>query len=100
MAGYNGFRGSRTVQAVEEGIPRELIDKLTGQELGLVMSAVNAAYHRGRASLGGVDLCDDALWLPWGGPEDSGQLIPVAALRAIKIVQENGKASYALEYSE
>jgi hypothetical protein len=52
MTAYNGFKGSNTVNAVLEQIPDELKDQLTGRQLGLVMSAVNSAYHNGRASTG------------------------------------------------
>ena len=100
MAAYDGFHGSRTVDAVLAQIPRDLQQRLTGRELGMVMSAVNAAYHNGRASHGGLDLCDDAVWLPWGGGtedgKERGQMIPIDALRAIQI---SGKR-YTMDYDE
>jgi len=87
MKSYTGFAGHATVSAVLEQIHPELFDRLTGRELGLVMTAVNDAYHNGRASMGGVDVIDDCVWIPWGGggdnttdTGDSGQLIPIAAL--------------------
>lgn len=97
-----GFTGTATMQAILSDVSDELRARLTGYELGLVMLAVARAYHKGRASHGGIDLCDDAVWLPWGGglakddPEwqggndpkgnkERGQLIPIAALRQIKI---------------
>lgn len=90
MAEYKGFAGSRTVEAVLAQIPEDLQRRLTGRELGMVMSAINAAYHNGRASHGGLDLCDDAVWLPWGGGttedgKETGQLIPISILRQIKV---------------
>lgn len=85
MAAYDGFKGGRTVKAVLDQIPDELQRQLTGKQLGMVMSVVNRAYHNGRASLGGVDIQDDCVWLPWGGRENKGQLIPIAALKSIKV---------------
>lgn len=52
LAAYTGHKGPRTVAAVMDGIPDELMARLSGRELGLVMNAVNNAYHRGRASTG------------------------------------------------
>lgn len=108
MASYKGHHGPVTIAAVMKYIPEELKKKLTGHELGLVMSAVNDAYHKGRGSHGGLDLCDDAVWFPWGGEtkthctacqtgdpskcicinkvgSESGQLIPIAVIRRITI---------------
>ena len=106
MAAYTGHHGHTTIEAVMAQIPPELRDRLTGHELGLVMSVVNDAYHNGRASHGGLDLCDDAVWYPWGGgssgtgdnPSDHerGQMIPIEALRRIKV---NGKR-YTLDFTE
>lgn len=79
MAAYTGFKGTRTVAAVQEQIPAELFDRLTGHELGLVMSAVNAAYHNGRASTG-AEVVDDCLCI-------DGQLIPLAAINAIDVTE-------------
>lgn len=123
-AAYDGHHGPVTMSAVEAQIPDELRNRLTGYEYGLVMSAVNAAYHNGRASHGGLDLCDDCVWLPWGGeiktecgacntddPDkckcvdkigmETGQLIPIAALRHIKIDNsEPNKRRYTMDYTE
>lgn len=103
LAIYTGHTGPVTLAAVEAGCPPELAKRLTGREYGMVLNAINAAYWRGRSALGGVDLCDDCLWLPWGGgPSDSdptkerGQLVPIAALRAIAI---DGR-HYTLDYTE
>lgn len=52
MSTYTGFPGCTAASAVKCGIPEELFGRLTGQELGLVMTAIDAAYHRGRASTG------------------------------------------------
>lgn len=85
MASYTGHNGHVTVGAVTDQIPAELFARLTGHELGLVMSAVNTAYHNGRASHGGFDITDDCLWSPVTG--DGGALIPLEALRAITITE-------------
>lgn len=50
MAEYKGFRGIRTASETETSIPSELIDVLTGKQLGLVMDAISKAYHKGKAS--------------------------------------------------
>lgn len=112
MNAYNGFKGHQTVKHVQSFIDPELFDRLTGKELGLVMSSINTAYHAGRQSLNGIDLCDDAVWLPWGGGKydaeqalpgsvipksgETGQLIPINALRNIKI--DNNR--YTLDFTD
>lgn len=67
MAAYDGFKGHVTVAAVRAQIPDELTDRLTGHELGLVMSAINSAYHNGRASTGAevydANPVDGAVWI-------------------------------------
>jgi rubrerythrin len=63
MAVYNGFKGTNTVNAVLEQIPDELKDQLTGRQLGLVMSAVNSAYHNGRASTGAEVIDGELIWV-------------------------------------
>ena len=86
MATYTGFKGYQTVAAVKSQIPDELASRLTGKEIGMVMNAVNAAYHNGRASLKGVDVIDgDCLWIPWGGIDGIGQLIPIATLKRLNV---------------
>lgn len=52
MRTYDGHKGDVTVKAVLDGVPTELMDVLTGAQLGMVMSAVNAAYHRGKHDAG------------------------------------------------
>ena len=103
MAAYTGHHGPVTLKAVRDQIPQELKRRLTGYELGLVMSAVNAAYHNGRASHGGLDLCDDCVWIPWvprhDGP-DEGALIPIAALRTVKIEDREQGVRYVMDYVE
>jgi hypothetical protein len=103
MASYMGHHGPVTIKAVRTQIPQELKQRLTGHELGLVMSAVNAAYHNGRASHGGLDLCDDCVWLPWGQSDDGkgeGNLIPIAAFRTITIERGEQGVRYVMDYTE
>lgn len=61
MANYTGHNGPVTMDAVKEGIPDELAERLTGGEYGLVMSAVNNAYHRGKAKAGAELIDGDAV---------------------------------------
>jgi hypothetical protein len=49
MANYNGFAGHQTVSHITSNIPTELLDQLTGKQLGLIMSALNKFYHQGKA---------------------------------------------------
>jgi hypothetical protein len=82
MSAYTGFSGSQTIAAVSAQVPKELFSRLTGVELGLVMSAIDKAYHNGRASKGEIDNCDDCYWVPEVG--EDGDLIPKKALASIK----------------
>lgn len=95
-----GFTGRRTVNAVLRGVPAELKERLSCEDVGLVMAAVNAAYHRGRDSHGGLDLCDDCVWLPWGGLHGEGQLVPIEALKSITKTTADGEDRYAMDYVE
>lgn len=52
LAAFDGFKGGATVDHIKKLVGKELADKLTGHELGLVMSAVNRAYQEGKASAG------------------------------------------------
>jgi hypothetical protein len=52
LAVYDGHKGPQTVSHIKEFIGPELAKVLTGKEYGLVMSAVNRAYHAGKASTG------------------------------------------------
>ncbi len=77
---YGGFRGHQTLKAILESIPADLFDRLTGQELGLVMQAVHTAYHSARRLPHGITLEDDCLWVPSKDGKD-GRLIEIEALR-------------------
>ena len=105
MRAYNGHTGDVTLNAVLSQIPQDLQDGLTGKQLGQVMTAINTAYHNGRASHKGLDIMDDCVWLPWGGPNNGGQLVPVAALRTISITDlpregNVDKRRYTMDYEE
>lgn len=83
IAQYDGHRGPATVGAVLDGVPHALVVRLTGRELGLVMSAVNAAYHRGRASCRAEVIDDDAVWI-----EPLGRLYELADIAALPLSRE------------
>ena len=63
LAHYAGFAGQATIKAIRAQIPQELFIELTGRQLGLVMRAVNQAYHNGRASTGAEMVDNDAVWI-------------------------------------
>jgi len=93
MEAYTGHTGPVTMTAVMDQIPQELKQRLTYRELGLVMSAVNNAYHNGRKSVG-IETCDDCVWM-------DDKLIPFTALRSIKIEPgDRGAKNYTLAYAE
>jgi hypothetical protein len=52
LAAYDGHKGAQTIKHIRNLIGNELAEVLTGRQYGLVMSAVNRAYHEGRASTG------------------------------------------------
>lgn len=45
---YNGFRGEQTLKNIMDIIPTTLCDQLVGRQIGVIMSAINAAYHYGK----------------------------------------------------
>ena len=73
MAVYNGFRGGETLKAVLAQIPAGLVARLTGAELGAVMSAVNAAYHNGKAAAGAEAM--DNGGAVWVNLEGGGRMV-------------------------
>lgn len=50
LVAYDGFRGPQTMAHVSRLVGD--IPGLTGKQLGMAMSAVNRAYHEGKASMG------------------------------------------------
>jgi hypothetical protein len=60
---YEGFLGEKTVQDIISCIPEELIKTCTGKQLGLIMSALNKNYHRGKTEAGAEIIDGDGLWI-------------------------------------
>lgn len=60
---YTGFKGAGTLDAIKSQVPEELIERLTGKELALVMQAINAAYQKGRASTGAEMIDNNAVYI-------------------------------------
>jgi len=83
-AAYSGFRGNQTMAVVESHLTDDLKQRLTGAELGAVMSIIAHAYNAGRASTG-ASVENDAVWI-----DALGRLMPIDALRAIKIDTTTG----------
>ena len=63
MAAYQGHKGTATVAAVLAQVPLELRNSLTGRQLGMVMSAVDAAYHNGKAAAGAEMINANCVWI-------------------------------------
>ena len=61
MANYDGFKGPQTVAHVHRIMGD--IPGLTGRQIGLVMSAINRAYHEGRASTGAEMIDSNVVWV-------------------------------------
>lgn len=57
------FKGPQTIAAIMEQIPQALVSKLTSSELAMVITAVNAAYHNGKASMGAEVVDGDYVWV-------------------------------------
>jgi len=64
MAAFDGFKGGQTVQHIKKLIGKELADRLTGHELGLVMSAVNRAWQEAKGEA--THEIEDFIGLPNG----------------------------------
>lgn len=60
---YKGHDGPVTLNAVQSLVPDELWGELTGRQLGIVMTAINNAYHKGRASTGAEVVDDHGVWV-------------------------------------
>jgi hypothetical protein len=63
MAAYTGFKGGQTIAHVQKLVGKELADRLTGHDLGLVMSAVDRAFHEGKASAGAEMIDSNCVWV-------------------------------------
>jgi hypothetical protein len=101
-AAYTGFAGPRTIAAVSDYITGDMMDRMTGAQIGAVMSAVYAAYNAGRASTG-ASVENDCVWV-------AGKLIPLAAIDAINITKRTEPSrrpghtdqitTYTMDYKE
>lgn len=60
---YTGFKGAETYTTVEKQLPEELIEKLTGKQLALVMQAISKAYQSGKASAGAEMIDNNAVYI-------------------------------------
>lgn len=60
---YTGFKGGATLSAITDQVPEELIERLTGKELGLVMETINAAFQKGKASTGAEMIDNNAVYI-------------------------------------
>jgi hypothetical protein len=58
-----GFPGPMVVAAVREHLPPELFAELTGRQIGIVMAACNAAFHKGKQAAGAEMIDTDAVWI-------------------------------------
>lgn len=63
LTAYDGFKGGATVAHIQKLVGKELCEKLTGHELGLVMSAVNRAWQEAKASTGAEVIDGDYVWV-------------------------------------
>ena len=75
---YSGFQGTRTLAAVLEQLPEQLVARLTGAELGAVASLLYAAYNKGRASTQ-ASVEDDCVFVGAG----VDRLVPLSVIRAL-----------------
>jgi hypothetical protein len=87
LRNFSGHQGQRTIDAILAEIGPELVDTLTGAQLGKIMDAMQRARANAKAENCGFDLVDgSALWIPGVEKDGSdGKLVPTLALRAIKI---------------
>lgn len=72
---YNGFKGTRTINAILKKIPSELISALTGKQIAQVMEIINATYQCSKRD---VSIEDDCIWIGKG----INKLVP------LKFIQE------------
>jgi len=90
---YDGFKGQQTVSAVLAQVPDELIETLTGKQIGQIMSAINKAYHNGGAATGTDVIDGDYVWidvLDAGYDLDVLRRLKKTETRTDKIVAFNG----------
>lgn len=58
-----GFPGPMVVAAVRDHLLPELYAELTGRQIGIVMVACNAAFHKGKKAAGAEMIDTDAVWI-------------------------------------
>nr|WP_295684066.1 hypothetical protein [uncultured Lachnoclostridium sp.] len=64
MEAYDGPTCPSALRAINDLIPEELEDSLTGRQLGLVMTALNQSFYNGKHSTGAeLLLDDDCVWI-------------------------------------
>ena len=82
---YTGFSGPDTFESVKSFIPEELNNRLTGMEIGLVMNAINNAYHAGKQSCGCEIVNGDCIWI-----DQIQKLVPIDEIEKIITEDEGG----------
>ena len=60
---YTGFKGSETMHCLLDGIPKELIERLTAKELSIVMLAMQKQYQEGKKSTGAEMIDNNAVYI-------------------------------------
>jgi len=63
LAAYTGFKGQQTMSQISKLVGPELAQILTGKQLGLVMNAINNAYHEGKTSAGAEMIDSNAVYI-------------------------------------
>lgn len=100
MNSYTGFTGPETVRAVLSQIPFELAQRLTGHELGLVMNAVNNAFHNGQHLVKGIEVLPDdhCVYIDGKFTNGEGVLLPIEAFKTLRKVSTQNKDSITHNY--
>ena len=80
--------GTITLGAVADQIPPALMERLTGAELGIVMGAINTAYHAGRKSTGAEMMDPGAVWI---SREGGGQCVEWTDPETIQVKTYKGQ---------
>ena len=97
------FPGPTTVAHVTQEIMQdtELVNDLTGKQLGKVANIRHKAYMDGKSMTAGLDVIDGCLWVPEVG------LIPLETLRQIKVTNtinvklvESDNPSHSYDYHD
>ena len=63
MVKSNVHKGSVTMMAILEQIPKRLSTKLSSNDFALLIDAIDSAYHNGKASAGAEIIDDNAVWI-------------------------------------